>query len=141
MEYRKFASKYLVRLDIGEDIVEAVKDLAKKEGIRLGSVTGIGAVNKATIGLYEVSKQEYISTELSGDMEIVSLGGNISEMNGEVYVHLHIALGTSDSNVKAGHLNSAIISGTGELIIDEIEGRVDRTKDDISGLNIFKFNN
>ena len=112
-----------------------------KRRIRLGSVTGIGAVNKATIGLYEVSKQEYISTELSGDMEIVSLGGNISEMNGEVYVHLHIALGTSDSNVKAGHLNSAIISGTGELIIDEIEGRVDRTKDDISGLNIFKFNN
>ncbi|MDD2446863.1 MAG: DNA-binding protein [Tissierellia bacterium] len=141
MEYRKFGSKYVVRLDIGEDIVQSVKELAEKEGIRLGVVTGIGAVNKATIGLYEVSKQQYISTELSEDMEIVSLGGNISEMNGEVYVHLHIALGCSGSNVKAGHLNSAIISGTGELIIDEIVGAVDRVKDNVSGLNIFKFNN
>ena len=76
MEYRKFGSKYVVRLDIGEDIVQSVKELAEKEGIRLGVVTGIGAVNKATIGLYEVSKQQYISTELSEDMEIVSLGGN-----------------------------------------------------------------
>lgn len=139
MEYKKFQNKYVVRLNSGEDIVESIKEIAKKESIRLGTVSGIGAVNKATVGLFELAKKEYHSTELTGDMEIVSLAGNITEMNGEVYVHLHIALSDSTYNVKAGHLNSAIISATGEIFIDVIDGVVDREKDEDIGLNLLKF--
>lgn len=140
MEYKRFQNKYVVRLNSGDEIVESIKELAKKENIRLGTVSGIGAVNKAKIGLYELAKKEYHSAEFMRDMEIVSLAGNITEMNGEVYIHLHIALSDESYGVKAGHLYSATISATGELFIDVIDGAVDRVKDEKIGLNLIDFN-
>ncbi len=136
MEYKKFGNKYVVRLESGEEIVESIKKLAIEEKIRLGRVTGIGAVNKARIGLFKLAERQYYSKELEGGMEIVNLSGNISEMNGETYIHLHISLGDDNYNVIGGHLNYAYISATGEIIIDLIEGRVDRKHDEEIGLNL-----
>ncbi len=139
MIYKKFNNKYIVRLNVGEDIVESVKKFAQEQNIKFGTVTGIGAVNKAKIGLFNTETKEYQSTILEEDMEIISLAGNITEMNGEPYIHLHIALANSEHNVKAGHLNMAVISSTGEIIIEAIDGYVDREFDDDIGLNLLKF--
>ena len=139
MDYRKFNNKILVRLEKGEEIVESIRTLANKEQIKLGTITGIGAVNKATIGLFEVDTKVYNTIDLEEDMEIVSLGGNITEKDGEVYIHLHIAISNSTYNVKAGHLNSAIISATGEVVIDIIEGTAGRRFDKEAGLNLLEF--
>lgn len=139
MEYKKFGSKYVIRLEKGEEIVESIKTLCEKEEIKLGSITGIGATNKAVVGLFETSTKEYHSKDLIGDMEITSLLGNISQMEGEVYLHLHITLADHNYNVYGGHLTSAVISATGEIIIDTIEGVVDREFDEEIGLNLFKF--
>lgn len=139
MIYKKFNNKYIVRLNVGEDIVESVKKFAQEQNIKFGTVTGIGAVNKAKIGLFNTETKEYQSTILEEDMEIISLAGNITEMNGEPYIHLHIALANSEHNVKAGHLNMAVISATGEIIIEAIDGYVDREFDDDIGLNLLKF--
>ena len=139
MEFKKFGSKYVVRLEKGEDIVKSIQTLCEKEKIKLGAITGIGATNKAVVGLFETSTKEYHSKELTGDMEITSLLGNVTQMNGEVYLHLHITLADHNYNVHGGHLTSAIISATGEIIIDTIEGVVDREFDEEIGLNLFKF--
>lgn len=139
MDYRKFGSKYVIRLEKGEELVESIKIISQKENINLGTITGIGAVNKAKIGLFEIETKEYHSKELTGDMEIVSLSGNISQMDKEVYIHLHIALADDTYRVYGGHLNSAIISATGEIIIDTIDGYVGRKLNQEVGLNLFEF--
>lgn len=41
--------------------------------------------------------------------------------------------------VFGGHLNRAIVSATCEMIIDVIDGTVDRIYDEETGLNIFNF--
>lgn len=139
MEFKKFDSKYVIRLEKGEEIVESIKKLCEKEDIRLGTISGIGATNRAVIGLFETNTKEYHSKELTGDMEITSLVGNISQMDGEVYLHIHINLANEENKVFGGHLTSAIISATGEIVIDVIEGVVDRKFDEEVGLNLFKF--
>jgi len=139
MEYRKFDDKYLVRLDKGEDVVESIKTLCRENKIKLGTVCGIGAVNKAVVGLFETGTKRYHSKELTGDMEITSLTGNISEMDGEVYLHLHVTLADETCHVYGGHLNSATISATGEIIIDVIDGSVGRQFSTEIGLNLFEF--
>lgn len=139
MEFKKFNNKYILRLDRGEEVVETLKKFCKSEKITLGFVQGIGAVNKATVGLFEISTKKYHSTELSGDFEITSLLGNISTMNGEVYLHLHINLADKEHKVYGGHLNSAVISATGEITIEAIEGSVDREFSESVGLNLYKF--
>ena len=92
MQYKKFGNKYVLRMDKGEEVVETLKKFCEKENIKLGWLKGLGAVNKATIGLFETKIKEYHSVNLEGDFEITSLLGNISRMDGEVYLHLHINL-------------------------------------------------
>lgn len=139
MEYKKFGNKYIIRMDKGEEIVETLKKFCQQHNITLGWIKGIGAVNKATIGLFKTDEKKYYPMELNGYYEITSLLGNISTMNGEVYLHLHINLSDENYKTHGGHLNSAIISATGEIMIEAMDGMVDREFSDDIGINLFKF--
>ncbi|WP_333870400.1 PPC domain-containing DNA-binding protein [Desulforamulus putei] len=139
MEYKRFGNKFVVRLDKGEEILTCLKILCKENGIRLGAVSGIGAVNKAVVGLFETATKTYHPKEFIGDMEISALVGNISEMNGEVYLHLHVTLTDPSYNAFGGHLTSAVVSATSEIVIDVIDGHLDRAFSEEIGLNLFKF--
>lgn len=43
MEYRRFGDVYYVRIDRGEEVAASLLELAQKEEIALGSVSGLGA--------------------------------------------------------------------------------------------------
>lgn len=135
MEFKKFKDIYLVRLEQGEDIVESLLNLAKSENIKLASINGLGAVSYAEIGLYRLDEKKYYSNTYKGDFEIASLHGNLSTMDGEEYVHLHIIIADGDQRCFGGHLNKAIISATGEIFVDVLDGQVDRFKGD-NGINL-----
>lgn len=139
MEFKKFKDKYIVRLDKNEEIVDTLKRFCQEQKITLGWVSGIGAVNRATVGLFDASSKQYYARELTGDMEISSLTGNISSMNGEVYLHLHICLSNIENKTYGGHLTAAYISATGELVVGVIDGSVERKFNPQVGLNTFKF--
>ncbi len=140
MEYRRFDNNIVVRIDRGEDIVEKIKELCSLENIKLGSVSGIGAVMETEIGIFNVDTKEYFSKTFEGLYEVSNLTGNISEMNGETYLHLHITIGdVKENKVYAGHLNRATVGATAEIIISIIDGKIDRQKDENVGLNVFKF--
>ncbi len=139
MKFKKFGSKLIVRIDKGEEILETLKNLCVEQDIKLGVVSGIGAVNKIKIGLFETEKKIYYSTEFTGDYEIAALNGNISTQNNEIYLHLHICLSDRYYQVYGGHLNMAVVSATAEVIIDIMEGQVDRNFSEEIGLNLLKF--
>ena len=139
MDYRKFKNQYVIRLDRGEEIVESVKKIADKENIKLAYLTGIGAVGKVTAGVFDTKEKVFKGHTWEGDLEVVSIGGNINTMNGETYVHFHISAADEQGNVFGGHLQEAVISGTGELVLTEIDGTVDRKFDEEIGLNLFDF--
>lgn len=83
--------------------------------------------------------KKYYSNSFKGDFEIVSLTGTINTMNNEFYCHIHMSAGNEKGETYGGHLNRAIVSATCEMIINIIEGRVDRYFDEEIGLNLFKF--
>lgn len=139
MEYRKYGSKVLIRLDPGEEIVSGIASLCEKENIRLGVVSGIGAVGKVTVGLFTPDTKEYHSTTMEKPYEVTALVGNVSMMDGKFYQHLHITLADIEHNAFGGHLNEAIVSATAEIWIDVVEGDIDRAFSDTVGLNLLKF--
>ncbi|GAH90072.1 unnamed protein product [marine sediment metagenome] len=142
MKFKKIGNKWIVRIDKGEEIVETLKQFCKENKIKLGTISGIGATDRVTIGLFNTKNKQYHSQELIGDYEITNLSGNISTMNGEIYLHLHISLADSKYNTYGGHLNSAVISGTGEIVIEEIEDIIERKFNEEVGLNLlFRKNN
>lgn len=139
MEFKKFGGKYIIRLEKGEEIVSTITELVKKEKISLGRISGIGAVNRVVVGLFELETKEYHKKEFNGAFEILNLSGNISQMEEKEYLHFHITIGDKDFNAYGGHLNEAVVSATAELIIDVIDGSVDRYFDEGVGLNLLKF--
>lgn len=139
MDYRKFGNTYIVRLDKGEEILEQVKALALKEGIRLASVQALGAVNDFTVGVFDTVGKQYHANSFQGTYEIVSLTGTIDTMKGEFYCHLHMSAGDGQGHVVGGHLNRAVISATCEMVVTELPGTVDREFSQEIGLNLLKF--
>lgn len=41
------------------------------------------------VDLFKTAEKRYVSATLEEDMELTSLTGNVSSMDGEVYLHLH----------------------------------------------------
>lgn len=140
MEYRKFDSIIIARIDKGEEILEKVKEIASKENIKLASISALGAVNDFTVGVFKTDEKKYYSNSFQGCFEITSLTGTINTMNGEFYTHIHMSAGNEKGEVLGGHLNRAIVSATCEMVITIIDGSVDRYFDEEIGLNLFKFN-
>jgi predicted DNA-binding protein with PD1-like motif len=137
MKSLKIGNKYFVRIDKGEEVVASLQQFCNNNGVKLGSVIGLGAADRATIGLFNTITKEYHNKELVGEYEITNLTGNITTKDGEIYLHLHITLGDEDYNAHGGHLNECWISGTCELVIDAAEGEIGRAFDEYSGLNIW----
>ena len=139
MEYRRFNDTIVARMDKGEEILEKIKEIALKENIRLASISALGATNDFKVGVFKVDEKKYYSNEFKGNFEIVSLVGTINTMNNEFYTHIHMSAGNDKGEVFGGHLNRAIVSATCEMIINIIEGNVDRYFDKEIGLNLFQF--
>lgn len=139
MEYRKFGNVIVLRCQIGEDIVEKITEVAKIEKIKLASISGVGATANFTVGFFETKTHIYHKENHVGDHEILSLVGNITDKDGQVYLHLHICCGNDMGQFVGGHLNQAIVSATAEIFITTIDGVVGRKFDEQSGLNLFDF--
>ncbi len=139
MEYQRFQNTIIVRMDRGEEVLEQLREVALKEQIRLASVQALGAVGDFTVGVFHTSSKQYEANSFAGDFEIVSLTGTISTMDGDYYAHLHMSAGDEEGHVFGGHLNRAVISATCEMVIQVIDGSVDRKFSREIGLNLFDF--
>ena len=84
MDYRVFGDKIALRLDPGEELLDRISEVCRRQGVRFGSITGIGAANHVTIGFYNLETQEYSEKDLDFPMEITSILGDVSRKDGEV---------------------------------------------------------
>ncbi len=138
MKYLKNRNKYVVRIDKGEEVIEQIRKVCIQNNIKAGAINGIGTTERFKVGLFNTKTKKYSSKELVGSFEIVSLIGNISRMSNEVYLHIHMGASDENMNLYGGHLNYCYISGTCEIVIDEIYLDVDRKHDPEVGLNLYE---
>jgi len=134
MKYFVSGSSYIVRLDAGEKIVETLKALCERDAIGGGFFHGLGSVGEAEIGHFDPESDEYAWVQLSGPSEIVSLYGNITTVDGQPFIHAHIALGDETFGVRGGHLKEAVVLVTCEITLTRFRDDIARTKDAASGL-------
>ena len=139
MEYKQMGNHYVMRVDPGEEILEKIGILCKKENIRVGSAVGLGASNRAVVGLFDTVNKVYKKKELTGPMEITSLVGNISTKDGETYLHFHVNLCDEEMRIQGGHMNACYGSATAEITVTKSEGTVERSMGEEIGLNLYRF--
>ena len=131
---------YVLSLDNHAPIMPAIKLFCKQLGILAGVVSGIGAVNTATFRYLDPVTMRYVDKTFEEQMEITNLIGNISQKDGEVYLHVHITASRSDYSCIGGHLLDARINGACELVVEDFGSTyIGRTLDPETGINLYTF--
>jgi predicted DNA-binding protein with PD1-like motif len=139
MLYKRTDREILVRLQDGDDIVSCLKELCKKEGVVSAFVNGVGAARKAEIAHYDTKEKKYNVRKFEGMLEIVSLSGNIAQLDGEPAAHLHICISRHDFSTISGHLMSAEVYPTCEIFMLPYHAKITRRHDEATGLNLQNF--
>ena len=138
MQYKRFGNTYMIRFDVGEEILQALRQICMQEGIRLGRINAIGAADHAVIGVYDIQQQKYHREELDGFMEITDLSGSVTEMDGQPYIHLHVTLADQKNTLHGGHAIDVRVGATCEMFVQMLDGTVTREKDETLGINLWK---
>lgn len=129
-------SRLLVRFEVGEKLPDSLVDLARRLGMVSGSLSGIGGVRNVVLGYYDLQARQYVTFEVPGIVELVSLIGNVSLVSGQPFWHLHALVADREGNVKGGHLMSLEVAITVECWIERGSKMVRRNEDEFSGLNL-----
>ena len=128
--------RFLVRFDPGETLPEALVELARTQGWRTASLQGLGAVHKVVLAYYDLQVRQYLKFPVEGIVELVSLTGNLSSVDGVPTWHLHAAVADRTGALKGGHLVALEVAITLECWIHPADRTVTRRLDERSGLNL-----
>jgi predicted DNA-binding protein with PD1-like motif len=126
----------MLRMDPGEELIEALGRFAETHKVRAAAVAmGIGTLRSATLGYWD--GKQYGKAEFSEATELVALGGSIAEADGRPSVHLHAALGTRTHSTVSGHVHTATVNLVAEILIETFPSHVfGRPLDESLGLRI-----
>jgi len=138
MQYQPVEGGFLVRLQRYEKVTETLVNFLKEKGIQGGIISGIGAVEKVTLGYFDRNKRQYLRREFNEIYEVVSYQGNISYVNDEPFIHAHIILGDREFRTHAGHFFEGTVAVTMEIFVKVFTEKIKREADDDLQLNLLK---
>ncbi|MCD8843718.1 PPC domain-containing DNA-binding protein [Staphylococcus gallinarum] len=136
MVYQEDNNTIVLVLEQGEDIVEAVTDIARDKNGKFGTVSGIGACSEVELNFYNLETKTYEKKLIQEPLELTSLLGNISHIDDQPFAHLHATFGTNKYETYSGHLSKATVSATAEIVITMTDLDINRKFNDKIGLNL-----
>ena len=131
---------FAVIFDIGEDPVAGLTRFAEEQNLTASGFTAIGAFSEAVLGYFDWEKKDYERIPVNKQTEVLALVGDIAvqEDDKKKKVHAHVVLGRRDGAALGGHLLSAKVRPTLEVILTESPGYLKRVHDPQTGLSLIK---
>lgn len=114
-------SRWVLRLDDGEDVFGQLTEFARRHTVRAAAVvSGIGMFKAATFGYWD--GKEYKPHSLEVAHELIGLHGSLAQVDGAPSIHLHVALAGPDHRIVGGHLLRATVGIVNEILIETFPG-------------------
>jgi predicted DNA-binding protein with PD1-like motif len=130
-----FKRIHVVRIKPGEELLDKIVRFCKERSLYSGIIIGlIGSVENARLNFLKALPGKYETVEYSGPLEIVGAQGSVALVDKDLVVHIHIHLSSQKDSI-GGHLVSAVIFSTAEVVIGELNYQLWRQKDTYTGLN------
>ncbi|MGA9883834.1 MAG: DUF296 domain-containing protein [Candidatus Acidiferrales bacterium] len=108
---------YEVSFGTGDEIMSGLYQFAEEHHIVSAHITGIGGLISAELGWGSPTIPGMKEIDVNQKCELVSLMGNISEVRGHPYVHLHGVVAFSDGSTKGGHFIEAHVDPIAEIYV------------------------
>lgn len=127
----------VVVLAAGDEVVDCLQALARKESLSAAQVSAIGAVESAMLAYFDWEQKRYCEIPVPQQAEVLTLAGDIAlDQDGGPKIHVHAVLGRRDGSTVGGHLMSARVRPTLEVVITESPVHLRRRHDPQSGLTL-----
>ena len=129
---------FAVIFSTGEDPVAGLTRFAEERKLGAASFTAIGAFSEAELGYFDWEKKDYERIAVREQVEVLSLLGDIALDGDKRKIHAHVVLGRRSGAACGGHLLSARVRPTLEVIIETSPAHLRRVHDPVSGLALIK---
>ena len=129
MFYSKCNVGYVLRIEVGEEIQDALRQFAQAVQLKGAFYQGIGTLTRVELAFFCIDVKEYERGFFNDEYEMVSFMGNISSLNGSPAPHSHVTLSDRKFHTFAGHLIRGTVSVTAEIFITPIDIALTRKED------------
>ena len=79
-------------------------------------------MSRATIRYYDQTNKNWVDLELDQRLEVAGMWGNVSLLNGEPIVHVHIVLADEQGRCYGGHLGDDTLVFNLEILLTTLPG-------------------
>jgi len=110
---------HYIKFEKGELLLESLTQYAKDNNIKTAEISFIGAVQNVNVMYFNQSKKEYDKHTFSGGHEVLNGLGNISILDDEPFVHVHMTVADKNGNAFGGHLDGGTKIWLIEAVIKE----------------------
>jgi predicted DNA-binding protein with PD1-like motif len=125
---------HAVVLAAGDEVMQELGRLVREHAIEAGSLTAIGAFERAVLGYFDWQTKEYRRIPVEEQVEVLSLIGDVAVSEGEPTLHMHAVLGKCDGSTVGGHLLEGHVRPTLEITLIEPPAHLRKRKDPQTGL-------
>jgi hypothetical protein len=130
---------FAIIFDTGDEVMAGLKAFAKEHRPRSAHFTAIGAFSEAVIAYFDWESKQYKDIPVKEQVEVLMLAGDIAwKDDGEPQIHAHVVVGRSDGSTRGGHLKSARVRPTLELVLEEYPKHLERKFDPQCGLALIR---
>lgn len=130
---------FVLVLDAGDEAFAAITDFANKNRLGGGSLSAVGAFERATVGWFDLRAKTYRPIEIDEQCEGLTLLGDIAVGDdGKASVHVHAVLGLRDGTTRGGHFLEGIVRPTLEVTIVETPAHLRRRKQPNLGIALIQ---
>ena len=126
MDYRRLGSACYIRMDRGDEMIAAILEVCRREGIASATYTGIGGCQSAEIQTFIPEKGQFETEQYEGLLELISFMGNvITDDSGTLHHHTHALYAfvqDGQHRVISGHIKSSTVLYTAEIELRPVQG-------------------
>ena len=145
IDYQNYNGTFYIRVDKGEEIIQKILDVCKKEGIMSAVFSGIGGCSGAEIQTFIPENGTFETEHIKGMLELISVNGNIiTDRNNNYFHHTHALFTYKDKGehkAAGGHISSITVLYTAEIELRPvIGGEIKRKFDPETGTGFWDFN-
>ncbi|HEX2656349.1 MAG TPA: PPC domain-containing DNA-binding protein [Xanthobacteraceae bacterium] len=130
---------FAVVLETGDEAMACLEEFVGAHQIKAAQLTGIGAFAEVTLGYFDWTKKDYVGNPIHEQVEVASMIGDVAlSPSGESTLHIHVVVGKRDGSALAGHLQTALVRPTLEVILTESPAFLQKAHDPESGLSLIR---
>jgi uncharacterized protein len=109
--------EYAVIFYKGDEAFSGLNDFALQYHVTSAHFTAIGAASAASLAWFDPGRKMYKTISYTGQMEVVSMIGDIALYKGKPVVHTHAVVGLPDATTRGGHVIEMHVRPTLEVMV------------------------